>query len=315
MEMEFWGVEVKAGQPIKCDPATNGKLLHLSQASLGEVKKDKGSDSVPLSVKIGDQKLVIGILSSEKCTHMSFDLVFEKEFELSHNWKHGSVYFCGYYTTPFEEESEDLSDTDSDSEGDHAFLAKENGKNEVKDEKPKLTATKANGTKPEASVAKPKVKIVEPEKHNDKYDDSDDDESSEEEDSDEDEDMVESGNDSDEDDEEEDSEDESSEEDEATPKKAEAGKKRPIESAMKTPVMEKKAKLSGQKSATDGKKGGHIATPYPSKQAGRKHANDNTSKPNTPKSGGQVTCNSCSKTFNSENALQSHAKAKHSTGK
>ncbi|XXG64714.1 hypothetical protein AAC387_Pa05g2593 [Persea americana] len=287
MEMEFWGVEVKAGQPIKCDPATNGKLLHLSQASLGEVKKDKGSDSVPLSVKIGDQKLVIGILSSEKCTHMSFDLVFEKEFELSHNWKHGSVYFCGYYTTPFEEESEDLSDTDSDSEGDHAFLAKENGKNEVKDENPKLTATKANGTKPEASVAKPK-------------------------------DMVESGNDSDEDDEEEDSEDESSEEDEATPKKAEAGKKRPIESAMKTPVMEKKAKLvakSGQKSATDGKKGGHIATPYPSKQAGRKHANDNTSKPNTPKSGGQVTCNSCSKTFNSENALQSHAKAKHSTGK
>lgn len=112
------------------------------------------------------------------------------------------------------------SDTDSDSEGDHAFLAKENGlfffpflevvfyncnnqmlvlglltlwhvidilgKNEVKDEKPKLTATKANGTKPEASDAKPKVKIVEPEKHNDKYDDSDD-ESSEEEDSDEDE--------------------------------------------------------------------------------------------------------------------------------
>lgn len=111
------------------------------------------------------------------------------------------------------------SDTDSDSEGDHAFLAKENGsfcfpflevvfyncnnqmlvlglltlwhvidilgKNEVKDEKPKLTATKANGTKPEASDAKPKVKIVEPEKHNDKFDDSD--ESSEEEDSDEDE--------------------------------------------------------------------------------------------------------------------------------
>lgn len=103
--------------------------------------------------------------------------------------------------------------------------------------------------------------------------------------------MVEFGNDSDEDDEEEDSEDESSEEDEATPKKvngfssvkllafqicevlyyvslfilcstshpdpiflsikAEAGKKRPIESAMKTPVMEKKVKLvakSGQKS-------------------------------------------------------------------
>lgn len=55
-------------------------------------------------MKVGDQKIVIGILSSEKCTHMSLDLVFEKEFELSHNWKHGSVYFCGYFTTAFEEE-------------------------------------------------------------------------------------------------------------------------------------------------------------------------------------------------------------------
>ncbi|XXG76754.1 hypothetical protein AAC387_Pa08g1043 [Persea americana] len=76
----------------------------ISQAILGEVKKEKGSDSIPLSVKVGDQKIVIGIISSEKCPHMSLDLVFEKEFELSHNWKHGSVYFCGNYTTISEEE-------------------------------------------------------------------------------------------------------------------------------------------------------------------------------------------------------------------
>ncbi|KAJ8641295.1 hypothetical protein MRB53_017989 [Persea americana] len=299
--MEFWGVEVKAGQPIKCDPATDGKLLHLSQASLGEVKKDKGSDFVPLSVKVGDQKIVIGILSSEKCTHMSLDLVFEKEFELSHNWKHGSVYFCGYYTT-IGEEDEEFSDSDYDSEGEHPLLGKENGNNEVKDEKLKPASIKANATKPESSDAKPKEKIVEPKKPND---DSDDEESDEE-DSDDDEDMVEAGVESDDDDEDEDdSDDVSSDEDDATPKKVEMSKKRPVESATKTPIPEKKAKLvaqSGQKSGSDGKKGGHTATPYPSKQAG---------KPNTPKSGGQVTCKSCSKTFNSDNALQSHTKAKH----
>lgn len=48
------------------------------------------------SVKFGDEKLGIGILSSEKFPQISFNLVFEKEFELSHNWKNGSVVFTGY---------------------------------------------------------------------------------------------------------------------------------------------------------------------------------------------------------------------------
>lgn len=65
------------------------------QASLGE-SKNKANDSVPLHLKFGDQKLVLGTLSQEKFPQLSFDLVFEKEFELSHNWKQGSVYFCGY---------------------------------------------------------------------------------------------------------------------------------------------------------------------------------------------------------------------------
>lgn len=48
-----------------------------------------------LSVKINNQKLVIGILSTDSAPQVSFDLVFEKEFELSHNGK-TSVHFCGY---------------------------------------------------------------------------------------------------------------------------------------------------------------------------------------------------------------------------
>lgn len=66
------------------------------QACLGEVKKDKGSEPVYLFAKVGDEKFVIGILSSEKFPQISFDLVFEKDFELSHNWKNGSVHFTGY---------------------------------------------------------------------------------------------------------------------------------------------------------------------------------------------------------------------------
>lgn len=125
------GVEVKAGQPLKVQPGED-KIIHLSQvrvialvlyvfcellymasnsftcagsawnaflfffqASLGE-SKNKGSESIPLFLKFGDQKLVLGTLSTENFPQLSFDLVFEKEFELSHNWKHGSVYFIGY---------------------------------------------------------------------------------------------------------------------------------------------------------------------------------------------------------------------------
>jgi hypothetical protein len=47
-------------------------------------------------VKIDDHKLQLGTLSSEKIPQISYDLVFEKEFELSHNWKYGSVFFTGF---------------------------------------------------------------------------------------------------------------------------------------------------------------------------------------------------------------------------
>ncbi|MFS7921714.1 putative histone deacetylase [Helianthus anomalus] len=39
---------------------------------------------------------VFGTLSSERAPQIIFDLVFEQDLELSHGWKDGSVYFCGY---------------------------------------------------------------------------------------------------------------------------------------------------------------------------------------------------------------------------
>ncbi|CAL5347272.1 unnamed protein product [Camellia sinensis] len=89
------GVEVKAGQPLKVTPQL-GKVIHISQGALGKGKKEKGNDLIPLRVKINGEKFVVGSLSAENFPQVTFDLVFEKDFELSHDWKNGSVYFCGY---------------------------------------------------------------------------------------------------------------------------------------------------------------------------------------------------------------------------
>ncbi|ESR37584.1 hypothetical protein WN944_027668 [Citrus x changshan-huyou] len=299
--MEFWGVEVKAGQPLKVKPNFDN-IIHLSQASLGESKKEKGHDSVPLFVKFGDKKLVLGTLIPENIPQLSFDLVFEKEFELSHNWKNGSIYFCGYQTPlPMDSSDEfDMGDSDEEEQEELPSItaAAENGKAGQKAEKAKAATPMAI---PAAKPAK-LIKDVKPKEDGDDESDDEDDSDDEMVDGD-DSDEISGEDDSDDDDEDDSEDDEDSDEDEKTPKKPEVGKKRPTESATKTPVPAKKAKTP----MSDGKKGVHVATPHPSK--GVKTPNAKTQ---TPKSGGQVTCSSCSKTFNSDNALQSHTKAKHS---
>uniref|UniRef100_A0A7N2M7G5 C2H2-type domain-containing protein n=1 Tax=Quercus lobata TaxID=97700 RepID=A0A7N2M7G5_QUELO len=162
--------------------------------------------------------------------------------------------------------------------------------------------------KPDVTAAK-RVKIVEPNKDEDMdEDDVDKDASSNDDSSDEDnvneaKAKVNAKEEFSEDDDSSDDEDSSEDEDEETPMKAKASKKRPLESAQKTPVPEKKAKLVTPEN-TDGKKGGgHVATPHPSKKAATKQQ--------TPKSGA-FPCNSCNRSFNSEIGLQSHTKAKHS---
>ncbi|XP_059305988.1 histone deacetylase HDT1 [Lycium ferocissimum] len=273
--MEFWGAEVKSGEPLTVQPG-DGMVLHLSQASLGELKK---AESACLSVSIDGKKLVLGTLNSEKVPQQQFDLVFDRDFELSHNLKNGSVYFFGYKATnPFEEEEDD-EDEEDESDKDIPLTLANNGKPEDK--------VKEAGKSGKASASgKQKVKIVEPSK--DDEDKSSDDEMSEDED----------------DSEGDDEDDDSDESEEETPKKAEPAKKRKADSATKTPVTDKKAKLTTPQK-TDGKKGSvHVATPHPSKQASK-----------TPKSAGSHHCKPCNRSFGSESALESHSKAKHSAGK
>ncbi|XP_039052256.1 histone deacetylase HDT1-like [Hibiscus syriacus] len=270
--MEFWGIEVKAGQSIKADPGA-GYVIHLSQASLGE-SKNKG-ESVPLYVNTDGKKLVLGTLSHHNFPQLSFDLVFDQEFELSHNWKNGSVYFLGYKTyVPEEGDDLDMSgdEVNSDEEEELPLVAAENGK-----AKADAKTAKANASKPEP--AKPAVKIAEPSKKTEEEEDSEDEDDSDE--------MSEDGS--------------SDDEDEETPKKVESSKKRPAEPA--TPAS-KKAKSAVTPQKTDGKKGGHTATPHPAKLAGKNAAK-------TPKSDGQFSCGSCNKSFGSEGGLDSHKKAKH----
>ncbi|KAA3455497.1 histone deacetylase HDT1-like [Gossypium australe] len=292
--MLLLGIEVKAGQPIKTDPGAS-HVIHLSQATLGESKNK--AESVPLYVNVNGKKLVLGTLSHQNCPQLCFDLVFEQGFELSHNWKNGSVYFLGYKTFVPEEGYPFINSNyfvflfyseGESSEDEELLLAAENGK-----AKTDAKTAKANPGKPDA--VKQAVKIAEP-SDNKKNEDDDDDSDSEDG----------SGSDDEDDSEDEDEEmsvDESSDdEDEETPKKVELSKKRPAEAA--TPVSAKKAKLAATPQKTDGKMGGHTATPHPSKQAGKTSGK-------SPKSGGQFSCGSCSKSFGSEGGLESHKKAKH----
>ncbi|CAI0544553.1 unnamed protein product [Linum tenue] len=255
--MEFWGVEVKAGQPLKVTPEDD-VILHLSHAALGEAKKTKENEFVPLFIKVGDKKLVLGTLSPETIPQLAFDLVLEQEFELSHNWKNGSIYFTGYKSILPDDESSNSPET---------------GK--VQKAKPAAPA-KAAAAKPEAAKPKSKAAAV-PVKPENESDESDDDEDDSDDDSDE------SGE--DEDDDSDDSEDEKT----PTPKKPEQGKKRSNDSAVKTPVPAKKAKQATP-AKTDGKKAAaHTATPHPAKNAAKTAG----SAAKSPKSGGEFACKSC----------------------
>lgn len=114
--MEFWGIEVQAGKPFKVTPG-EGKLVHISHASLGNCKGEKG-EAVTLNVKVGDSKFVMGTLVSESIPQACFDVLFDKEFELSHNWGKGSVHFVGFEcpNNNNDEEGEDFSDSEEEEE-------------------------------------------------------------------------------------------------------------------------------------------------------------------------------------------------------
>ncbi|KAK6126286.1 hypothetical protein DH2020_039991 [Rehmannia glutinosa] len=273
--MEFWGVEVKSGEPLKVFPG-DGMVLHLSQANLGELKKEKGNESICLFVNVDGKKFVLGTLFTDKLPQQQFDLVFDRDFELSHNWKSGN-----------ESESEEDIPLNLPNNVKHESKAKEEHKSaEAAKEKKSDAGWRSSGRA--GRLRQRKVRSGAEAMFDGR--------------------QITCALVNDEDDE----DDESDESDEETPQKVETSKKRPVESATKTAVPDKKAKVTSQK--TDGKKGSvHVDTPYPAKPAGKTPAN----KPNqqTPKSGGSHSCTSCNRAFGSEKALESHSKAKHGGGK
>ncbi|WCJ24818.1 Histone deacetylase HDT2 [Euphorbia peplus] len=326
--MEFWGVEVKTGQTLPV-PVGDDFNLHFSHACLGEIKKDKLNESACLYLKIGSKKLVLGTLSPENFPQFNFDLIFEDDFELSHTWKHGSVFFYGYKKEhpflicfnilvyffsvfvslilschlvafksdpePGEEIPEIVSVPSSSNSGKSGL--------EIKKKQPQTEEAK--------SESKKKVKIVEPSKDEKPNEDSDSDDSDYGgEDSSDDQNMT---SDSDDDDDESNSDDNDNEEAPAI-KKDEQGKKRIAEPAKKTPLSDKKAKFETPQKTDEKKVVVHVATPHPSKKIGKTPASSssNLKKDQSEK---PFPCASCNRSFGSEFALQSHSQAKHSATK
>ncbi|CAN1275800.1 Histone deacetylase HDT1 [Linum perenne] len=263
--MKFWGVEVKSGEPleVQCGDAF---ILHLSQASLGDCKKDKGNGSVCLYVKVDDKKLVLGTLSSEKIPQLQLDLVFDRDFQLSHNGKNGSVYFIGY-KVPQAEYPFSVA---------HYIIlslylwqlviifpflslqgcAPFSHASEIKPAKEEKEKPSSSGTK--------KVKIVEPIK-DDSSDEESDDSSDEDDDLSDDDDQTDNdkgklikaagtSDDDDDDDEDEDSDEEETDEEDVIEKKAkkDSTSKKRSDPETTTPVPNKKAKMvTPQKTAFD----------------------------------------------------------------
>ncbi|THG09771.1 hypothetical protein TEA_019736 [Camellia sinensis var. sinensis] len=241
----FEGLKVKSGQSRPVRPG-KGKIVHLSQACLGEVKKNKGSESIYLYATVDGKKLVLGTLSPEKFPQQQFDVVFDRKFVLSHNWKSGYVCLSGY-----------RCDNPSNK---YPFLFLKSKSHAKQDKPPAAKNVEEGSSSTDDSTS-------------DFFTDSDESYNTESESA-----EVET---------------EDDDEEEEAPKKVVLSKKRPAESATKTPGPDKKAKLvTPQKS--DAKKGSvHVATTHPEKQAGKTPGNQ--SKQPTPKSAGSNPCKSCNK--------------------
>ncbi|XP_022879992.1 uncharacterized protein LOC111397350 isoform X3 [Olea europaea var. sylvestris] len=103
--MEFWGVEVKNGEILPVMSCA-GMILRLSQASLGKLKEEKGNESICLFATVDGKKLVLATLYTTKLPQQHLGMVFDRDFELSHDWENGSVYFYGYrINNPLREET------------------------------------------------------------------------------------------------------------------------------------------------------------------------------------------------------------------
>ncbi|KAM0931207.1 hypothetical protein ACQ4PT_000308 [Festuca glaucescens] len=298
--MEFWGVEVKPGQSLSCDVGKEF-IIHLSQAALGETEKESGNTVV--SAKVGDNKVVIGTLSAENQPQIQFDLVFEKEFELSHSSETASVFVCGYKVAILCVLDLLVAFFTSDSSKDKGEVNAVN--NQVIN--PTADEDDSDSSSLDDLSSSSDDDLTEDESSTEGDSSEEDDTSTEEDDSSSEEiytssEEIATSSEL----------DSSDEEGKNTPVKPEDGKKRVAETALKTPASDKKAKVATPscQTAGDDKNVPYVATP--TKQASKASGNSNGKpKAKSPKSVGTHACKSCSRTFGSDFALQSHEKAKH----
>ncbi|KAE8811700.1 protein ROOT PRIMORDIUM DEFECTIVE 1 [Hordeum vulgare] len=276
----------EAGQTVYCD-ANKEHVIHFSQVALGET--EKGSVSTLVTVKIGDQKVVIGTLSAESHPQIPYDLIFEKRFELSHSSKTASVFACGYKVRM------PICESDSSEDEDEVETVNNRVINPIVDNVVKLptpttkddkkVADNPDSDEDDSDTCTDSDDVLRP--TDDEYGSSGDDTDSEEDGTGREE-MDTS------------SEEDSTDEEDKDSTKPEGGNKRAAETELKAPASDKKAKIetpSGQD--TDDKKAVHVATPHPAKQAGKQNGKS------TKYVGGSHACKSCSRTFGSDSALKS----------
>ncbi|GAB2255030.1 hypothetical protein Droror1_Dr00008808 [Drosera rotundifolia] len=334
--LNFWDLEVPPGVSVPVDPKEgNSILLHLSQACFGVYNEENGNERVLLHTTIDGEKRLLGALMADKFPHLSFDLVFGKEFELSHTWKNGSIHFAGYKLNDdpsCEEEkveltAEDLANASAKDQlekpaaddGRTAGNKKKvtemkkkelpaedcaNGKAKGELEKPDADDGKTAGnkkvvTKEEISAEDFTTGKVKGELEKPAADEGNENNKVK---------KVYKANRINAGKEDEDCEEESVDENNNDSDEVELRKKRSAEAHVKTSARGKKAKLVTPLNTVfpaDGNKSkGHVATPFPSKQAGKPA--DDKPKKKTPKPGDG------SKPTGSDQVRESRSNAKHS---
>nr|ACD50316.1 histone deacetylase HD2 isoform 2 [Hordeum vulgare] len=87
----FWGVVVKPGETVKCDPGDSH--YHISTIAL---EAGKAEENVQVFVNTDDTRIMLGTLSVHNHPHVLADLVFKKEFELLHSSMTSNISLTGY---------------------------------------------------------------------------------------------------------------------------------------------------------------------------------------------------------------------------
>ncbi|KAK3162795.1 hypothetical protein QOZ80_1BG0093850 [Eleusine coracana subsp. coracana] len=99
---KHWGVVVKPGETLKCDP---GELYCvISQIAL---QAGKGNENVEVFVKVDGNILLMATLSVIRHPQYVTELIFEKQFELLHTSKTSNVSFMGYKFSDDDKSKED----------------------------------------------------------------------------------------------------------------------------------------------------------------------------------------------------------------